>query len=33
MTAGITHEQVWIQHLSQQNQDFAVVCYETSNPE
>ena len=33
MTAGITHEQVWIQHLPQQNQDFAVVCYETSDPE
>jgi hypothetical protein len=33
MAAGITHEQVWIQHLSQQNQDFAVVCYETSDPE
>ena len=33
MTAGITHEQVWIQHLPQQNQDFAVVCYETSYPE
>jgi hypothetical protein len=33
MAAGITHEQVWIQHLPQQNQDFAVVCYETSDPE
>src|SRR5687768_592585 len=33
MTAGITHEQVWIQHLPQQNQDFAVICYETSDPE
>ena len=31
--SGITHEQVWIQHLPQQNQDFAVVCYETSDPE
>ena len=34
MTAGITHEQVWIQHMpQQQNKDFAVVCYETSDPE
>ena len=33
MAAGITHEQVWIQHLPQQNQDFAVVCYETNDPE
>ena len=34
MAAGITHEQVWIQHLpQQQNQDFAVACYETSDPE
>src|SRR5215212_4184009 len=34
MAAGITHEQVWIQHLpQQQNQDFAVVCYETNDPE
>ena len=34
MAAGITREQVWIQHSpQQQNQDFAVVCYETSDPE
>ena len=33
ITAGITHEQVWIQHLPQQNQDLGVVCYETSDPE
>ena len=33
MAAGITHEQVWIQHLPQQNQDFAVASYETSDPE
>ena len=34
MDAGITREQVWIQHLpQQQNQDFAVACYETSDPE
>jgi hypothetical protein len=34
LTAGITREQVWIQHLpQQQNQDFAVACYETSDPE
>jgi hypothetical protein len=31
--AGITHEQVWIQHIHQQNQDFAIACYETSDPE
>ncbi len=30
--AGITHEQVWIQHLPQQNQDFVVASYETSDP-
>jgi hypothetical protein len=33
MAAGITHEQVWIQHLPQKNQDVAVVCLETSDPE
>ena len=33
MAAGILREQVWIQHLPQQNQDFAVVCYETNDPE
>ena len=33
MAAGITHEQVWIQHLPQQNQDFVVASYETSDPE
>jgi len=33
MTAGITHEQVWIQHMPQQNQDFVVASYETSDPE
>ena len=30
-TAGISREQVWIQHLSQG--DFAVSSYETDNPE
>ncbi len=30
-TAGISREQVWIQHLSQG--DFAVASYETDNPE
>jgi hypothetical protein len=29
-TAGISREQVWIQHLSQG--DFAVASYETDNP-
>jgi hypothetical protein len=34
MTAGITHEQVWIQHMPQQQyKDFAIACYETSDPE
>ncbi|HET9805492.1 MAG TPA: hypothetical protein VFP49_01150 [Nitrososphaeraceae archaeon] len=33
MAAGISEEQVWIQHLSQQNQDFAIACYETSDIE
>jgi hypothetical protein len=33
MDAGITREQVWIQHSPQQNQDFAVASYETSDPE
>ena len=34
MDAGITREQVWIQHIpQQQNQDFAIACYETSDPE
>ena len=33
MTAGITREQVWIQHMPQQNQDFVVASYETSDPE
>jgi hypothetical protein len=33
MAAGITHEQVWIQHMPQQNQDFVVASYETSDPE
>jgi hypothetical protein len=36
MDAGITREQVWIQHMpqqQQQNQDFAIACYETSDPE
>ena len=33
MAAGISREQVWIQHLSQQNQDFAVALYETNDPE
>ena len=31
--AGISREQVWIQHLPQQNQDFVVASYETSDPE
>jgi hypothetical protein len=30
-TAGISREQVWIQHLPQG--DFAVASYETDNPE
>ena len=33
MDAGITREQVWNQHMpqqqQQQNQDFAIACYET----
>jgi hypothetical protein len=33
MTAGISREQVWIQHMPQQNQDFVVASYETSDPE
>jgi hypothetical protein len=33
MAAGISREQVWIQHLPQQNQDFAVALYETNDPE
>ena len=33
MSAGISREQVWIQHSLQHNQDFAVACYETSDPE
>ena len=34
LTAGITREQVWIQHMpQQQNQDFAIACYETNDPE
>jgi hypothetical protein len=33
MDAGITREQVWIQHMPQQNQDFAIACYETNDPE
>jgi hypothetical protein len=34
MDAGITREQVWIQHSpQQQNQDFAVASYETNDPE
>ena len=34
MDAGITREQVWIQHIpQQQNQDFAIACYETNDPE
>ena len=34
MAAGITREQVWIQHMpQQQNQDFAIASYETSDPE
>ena len=32
-SAGISREQVWIQHLPQQNQDFVVASYETSDPE
>jgi hypothetical protein len=32
-SAGISREQAWIQHLPQQNQDFAVASYETSDPE
>jgi hypothetical protein len=31
--AGITREQVWIQHMQQQNQDFAIASYETNDPE
>jgi hypothetical protein len=31
--AGITREQVWIQHLSQQKQDFVIASYETNDPE
>jgi hypothetical protein len=31
--AGITREQVWIQHLPQQNQDFVIASYETNDPE
>ena len=32
--AGISREQVWIQHFpQQQNQDFVVASYETSDPE
>ena len=31
--AGISREQVWIQHLPQQNQDFVVASYENSDPE
>jgi hypothetical protein len=32
--AGITREQVWIQHMpQQQNQDFVVASYETNDPE
>jgi hypothetical protein len=30
--AGISREQVWIQHLSQQG-DFAIASYETDDPE
>ena len=34
MAAGISREQVWIQHMpQQQNQDFAIASYETSDPE
>src|SRR5215217_2031404 len=33
MDAGISREQVWIQHSPQQNQDFAIACYETNDPE
>ena len=31
--AGITREQVWIQHFPEQEQDFAIASYETNNPE
>jgi hypothetical protein len=30
--AGISREQVWIQHLPQQQGDFAVASYETDDP-
>jgi hypothetical protein len=33
MAAGLSREQVWIQHLPQQNQDFAIASYETSDLE
>jgi hypothetical protein len=34
MAAEISREQVWIQHLpQQQNQDFAVALYEFNDPE
>ena len=33
MAAGISREQVWIQHLPQQNQDFVIASYETNDPE
>ena len=33
LTAGISREHVWIQHMPQQNQDFVVASYETSDPE
>jgi hypothetical protein len=35
MDAGISREQVWIQHIpqQQQTQDFAIACYETTDPE
>ena len=33
MAAGISQEQVWIQHLPQQNQDFVVALYETNDAE
>ena len=32
--AGITREQVWIQHIpQQQNEDFVIASYETNDPE
>ena len=33
MSAGISREQVWIQHSPQHNQDFAIASYETIDPE